>query len=286
MKSIFRCVTIVIAILVLAVNCSDENNPLQNPAYNILKDLPQNSDTAAGKKAKKKNLMLWNTLDSETDIANSIIGPGGNVVGTVAFDPCKFDMGVKSLSLNDYVVFNDNAAIFPNPNQWTIEFWVKTEFDVVNGAASDNAYHLMLANINQQSGTFTGINFYFDMYRNPHPLRFDLYDGRTVQEGVVVTDNVSSWAAGDLVHLAVVADNSASFDGNKTAAIYVNGVQTASSTEPFSISSFIEPLVFGVYLYQSREYLGDCYMDNIRIWNCAKTDFKDRFKKVKKKIKK
>jgi hypothetical protein len=86
-----------------------------------------------------------------------------------------------------------------------------------------------------------------------------------------------SWNAGDWVHIAAVWDKNG-FDGGKTMAIFVDGVEVASTTAAmvFTAPVKIETLLFG-NIAGNLDRSARGLIDDLKLLNYAKTDFSDRF---------
>lgn len=71
-------------------------------------------------------LLLWNTLDNETEINNSRVGPNGTITGAIDYSPVKFNNGTRSNADSEYVSFDFGYPVGSNPSG-TVEFWIKPD---------------------------------------------------------------------------------------------------------------------------------------------------------------
>lgn len=211
-------------------------------------------------------LVYWSKLETAGDITSPQVGVGGTVDGTPTYVACKFSDGIYCDTPGE-AFHVPNTGSFLSGNECTLEFWIKTDFNVVNGIASDAATHTM-SSLNPAGSAL--MNFEFSTVSG-----FGINRRNDAAGWVACYDTTSDWTAGDLVHLAFVWDIAAGFDATKTMAVYVNGVETASTTT--ALGAFTDDTTNFYVCDGSSLTLGlDAIIDNIKIWDYAKIDFSDR----------
>lgn len=166
--------------------------------------------------------ILWNQLQ-DTDLISQI-GTNGTNQG-LSFVPGVWDDCGRANAVGERAKFL-NISI--NLNEHIMEFYINTDFDLINGIPSDGEHHLIIDV--PIAGT------------NPLNGRFLLYIHKTL--GIIMystisgtfdcIDNTTSWTAGTWHRFFCIISRSASFDGDKTQAIYVDNVETASSEQTFA----------------------------------------------------
>lgn len=144
----------------------------------------------------------------------------------------------------------------------TIEFWVLPEAGLATGGTKNFFFGT--------TSNATGVNLCYFVYNEPNIGDLTWAFGSwSVTVGTTFT-------TGTQVHLACVWDN-AGIGGSEKYQIYKNGVKIASST-----TNVLQAMGTDI-----RMRLGNCWdnngrylkgvMDNVKIWNYAKTNFSDRF---------
>jgi hypothetical protein len=217
----------------------------------------------------EKALILWNKLGSLYEVENSEIGPNGFIYPEIDFGIAKFGKGVIPK-----VGWGLSGVDFPNsifnPEHGTIEFWI-------------NVYHLPKEN---DFGVYGFVNNAYDIegnlrvyWHNPNSLDFVLiFDGDGYDDSKARSIRYDSFSPNlnEPVHIAVVWDRNGIDDSDQTQRIYVNGELVSFGT--FSDWGIQEG--FGEsriatgwdWIYDESRFA----MDNIKVWNYAKTDFSDR----------
>lgn len=206
-------------------------------------------------------LLLWNKLGSAAEVENSQYGPDGIVTGSVDYDTVQFDNGVKGDASGKYVKFPSTVY---GKEQGCIECWVK-----MGNASGDVPVpcEVIWESYNTPSTKF----IYLAIAQNK--IYAVCTDGFT---GLATADySTASWNAGDIMHIAVVYDRSKSFDGSKSLALYINGVERASSTSDFD--QFTNEEFYLCISPSSDAYNFIGYIDNLKIYDYPKIDFSDRF---------
>jgi len=228
-------------------------------------------------------LLLWNKAGSDIEVADSKIGASGIISGEVEFKSGKFGNGfyVDASYFRESVKFS-NSEIFSSLDRGSIEMWVKTDYDVVDGRPqvdqsvySDGEFRLFDNFYN------LGMTFSLDN-REGQGIKFQWLGGGEGNE--YIYDRTSDWSAGDLVHLAVSWDISGIDETGETMRIFVNGDKTAGTSnilKTISVADIGEHIFFGNTrdVNQSPNFNTPLrgVIDNLKIYNYAKSDFSDRF---------
>ena len=207
----------------------------------------------------------WSKLESNSDITSPQTGPAGTLIGTPTYSTCKFDNGVYINANNEGYKFQ-NIGTTIAMNKGTVGCWLKTDYNVTNGAPSDGARHFILdywINANNRIILY----FYLDAIKLIRKVG---------GSDVILADTTSDWSAGDVVHLAVVWDKDAGFDGAKTMALYVNGIQSASLTTALPACADSEDAYVHIGIQENGTYPTDGVIDNLKIYDYCKTAFTDK----------
>ncbi len=211
------------------------------------------------------DLILWNKLGTEDEILHSEIGESLSWTGSEEYQDCQYNMGSYSNDNSNYITFPGTGF---TPNAFTVEFWLKTDWDCVSGTA-------------QETGYYSYFQWYYDndnriMAQIDHTGCYLNIRGEGVHNYQYWTPSQLNWQAGDIVHLAWVYNRDGIDGTTDTKRLYFNGNVVASTTEQpeaFSVSGGM------FYLLQhqdlSRTLKGT--VDNLKIYDYAKTDFSDRF---------
>jgi hypothetical protein len=225
-------------------------------------------------------VLLWNKLGSLDEVLHSEIGPDGTVIGAAyAFEPAQFGHGYvrKAMGAN-YVVFpasllddltergtlelwiNPKAAN-PVPYQYGIFGLVGTPYGWAYGALPQHhEYNLWLLWGDGVSGRglLGGVRFDSQRAETPaEPAQFVATPGVPFHAAL-------SW---DIAGIAGTAD---------TVRVYRDGVligSTANAWNPAGADRYDLTLGFGPDSQGYDKFI----VDNLVIWNYAKTDFSDRF---------
>ena len=210
-------------------------------------------------------LILWNKLGSDAEVQNSEVGPDGIINGNVIFDEVQFNNGVMNETYSN--ISFDNC--FFNGEKGCVEFWFKTSFDFINGVIPggrtpswfyQNGYEY------NGNGAFKMITY----IEGDLGTKIRIIVGTGENYTAVLSLNNVSWSANEPHHFALTYDNNASFDGNKTLALYIDGQQVDSSSINWdTYDKGTAPFILGNAL--------NTLIDNLKIWNYPKTNFSDRF---------
>ncbi|MCD4813749.1 LamG domain-containing protein [bacterium] len=214
-------------------------------------------------------LLLWNKLGSVTEVQNSESGPNGTITGSISYDSVQFGNGAINDDRYSYIGY-DNSVF--DGEKGTIEYWVKPNFAMVNGyaqTAKSNARYW----VHQNPGSSW---FLMAVDDQAHSSQFKVII--VGASGVLVTPNLN-WSSDENVHIALIYDRNAGFDGSKTIAVYQDGVEVGYSTEDwgnYDVGSVPFTVLNGI-VGSGALQKADAYIDNLKIWNYSKTDFSDRF---------
>ncbi|MBN1578554.1 MAG: hypothetical protein JW913_18470 [Chitinispirillaceae bacterium] len=226
-------------------------------------------------------LVLWNKLGSQDEVENSEVGPDGFIYGTgTNFVTGQFGNGFTSGSANSGPNFGLWETINPDYNlRGTVEFWWKPARDYNEGNSAPD--QLFVSGIWQDPWILPFQLMYrwregtegmggFEFQTSSHYLR----------SGKVVPFNTDDW-----VHVAFVwdmdglPDHSDAFYG-----VYVNEsyYQLYDALDPSGTINYPMDKPIGAYFsmgYYDADGNNQCQgvIDNIKIYNYAKTDFSDRF---------
>ncbi len=215
-------------------------------------------------------LILWNKLGSQTEVENSVTGPNGIISGTILFQPCMFDNGAYNNTADSYITFDGS---FFTPNCFTFECWFKTDFDVVNGVAQDGKNHTLFGWYYDRTHNMT---FYFK-HETDEGLCFNLHNGYKYYHYFATSSDIT-FNAGTIHHIALVYDRNGISGGNDIVRMYLDGNLEYNSTTLYPEETNTGGIFYiGVARDVSIAYPFSGTIDNIKIYNYAKTDFSDRY---------
>ena len=224
------------------------------------------------------SLVLWNKLGSNEEVLNSAFGPnlefyqgGGSSPDGIAnreYVPGVFANGVTIGTGNYYnmqrirnIVLTD-LPNYISPEQGTIEVWYKQK--EVPIACSHGIYRLFDGAYGLESGVC------FDVH--PTCLRLGLGFGGQFRQ---ITYDVNNLPNDQWIHLASVWDRSGIDGTTETIRLYADGNKVASGTyNDWGTSVGYWADICGGNDHNIAQKFA---MDNLIIWNYAKTDFSDRF---------
>jgi hypothetical protein len=229
----------------------------------------------------QKGLLLWNCLDSENDVANSRVGPGGKL-NAGRFVMGRFGKGIE-LNMQEQFGVSFPVEIVPGPDG-CIEFWAK----LVNFPKQ----------IRQPGGTWPGLIAVCNQSgAQDFFLAFCVNDGaanggicsRIAGLGSAGTGSFGSWTYARALnandsegwhHYALVWASNGIPDvdnGKRITAIFVDGKLNTGHWQDSVGNTLAIPKDgrFGLLSHQGTT-TGSVIFDNLKIWNYAKTDFSDR----------
>lgn len=161
---------------------------------------------------------LWNKHQDSNLISE--VGPDG-VNGGATFVPGKWGNCARIDAIGEQVSY---SGLLPgiDPNSFIYSWWMNTDFEVINGQPQDSnfhtAYYMGFSTVAGGKYNMMGI------FPNTH--------------GVFISDDTSykienltvDWPASTWHKFLMVRDRAANFDGSKTIALYLNGVEIGSTT--------------------------------------------------------
>lgn len=170
----------------------------------------------------KRACILWNRYENASLISE--IGINGANNGAT-FVSGLYGNAARIDADNEFI---QHTAVPLDMNEVIFEFQLNTDYNITNGVPSDGGTHESI-NILRTGTSIDELRLVFNL--NP---AFGIYINR---EGINTScrDLTSDWTAGTWKHFIYVISRSANFDGSKTLAIYIDGIQTASSTEALDL---------------------------------------------------
>ena len=227
--------------------------------------------------AQTGDVILWNRLGSDVEVTNSEMGPNGTIIPgplPLTYDALQFGNGVRTHG-SVSVGFHSRVRFFFDPanklaDKGTMAFWVRPDY------GSDYGGIARWIDIPEDKGTPARVDEaapYIYWRGWERAIAYGICQGNRICQQINVSGPEISFRAGDTLHVAIAWDlNGINGTGDKIRA-YFNGKQVAAST------SFDWP--HGVPL-SGPEMGGSDYnqyaaVDNLVIYDFAKTDFSDRF---------
>jgi hypothetical protein len=226
--------------------------------------------------------LLWNKLGSDAEVINSEIGPGGIIIGDIGYSPGQFDDGFQPEPRTGDHNISDNYVRFDNLNlgqEGTIEFWFQPDW--ISGG---HIRHILNYVGEGSSGSYY-ISFHYNDWQNRLGLGFYSHAGNESVARKLVPSSTPEWSTTEPFHVAI-AWNGAAADPADKLKLFLNGVErgalSAQGSPTFSDWSADARLLLATRWadgdWNRHNWEGsDGIIDNIKIWDYAKTDFADRF---------
>lgn len=215
----------------------------------------------------KPTKTYWTKLESDTDIMSPQVGPSGIIVGAAptTYETCQFGLGIRCDVANKG--WRVNASSILNKYRGCIEFWYKPLYTMPSAVT-----YLVLgcADINNDF-----CNIYLQTVP-PSYIRFGMRRS-SIGDGWVSVECSPVWGGWEPLHFALVWDAAGFNVGGATyfQAFYLNGIFRAGSTDSnFNTNWMKNSINFGYSLDLLHHANG--VIDNLKIYNYAKTNFSDR----------
>ncbi|MFC1517987.1 LamG-like jellyroll fold domain-containing protein, partial [Candidatus Margulisiibacteriota bacterium] len=210
----------------------------------------------------QEGLLLWNKLGSAAEITSSDVGPDFVINNTLEYLPAKFSDGFASDTTG--YTSADITGMFSDNNSGTVEFWFKPEQD--SSWYSGSQYQALF------DMTYDSDN-YLMLY-----LHEDLIQLSCEANNVILNiANSYTWSADELLHVAAVWDSSGINGTSENIAIYVNGEKQGTNNGTLNFTGNFTSSQMGYLTYLGPYYSADTIVDNLKIYDHAKTDFSNRF---------
>jgi hypothetical protein len=198
--------------------------------------------------------VYYNRAGSDGDWAIPVIGLASTKSGTPTYEAVKFGNGTR-IGSADYHTVSDIAI---GSTAYTLEFWTKP---VADQATNSYIFHWVTGagKISYETQQYSG------------QLRIGQVDSGGGYD--VLYYFTPTWTAGEVWHCAMVF-NSGAGAGNR-CKLYKNGVEISADSTPQDNTWSDSNLT----LLPKDNYSGGntWAIDNIKIYDYAKTDFSDRF---------
>lgn len=215
--------------------------------------------------SSKYGIVIWNQLGSDSQVQISNIGVGGTVNGTPSYSAVQFDNGMDTTTAN-YAEWTD--LIHNNPSlrdKGCIEMWVK---HTISAAGQTRNYALFSDNVGWLTIRWEGGQDISNTYE------FYIYDGANR----FCPSSEQSFGVNDIQHIAAVWDNGGIDGGADRMRIYIDGASDGNNTTfGTTIADTVDDMTIG--MQQSGNSMA-CKIENVKIFNYAKTDFRDRTSKT------
>ena len=209
------------------------------------------------------NLILWNKLGSTDEVEHSVVGPDGTIVGNVNFNnTVKFSKGITPNTgrAGSGVDFPTTVV---DPERGCVEMWVKFYYTPV--AYSYGVYGFI--NVHH----WTHNVMLFSWHNDRSLLLFSLQFNGTARHAELIGFNP---ALDTPIHIACVWDRSGIDGTSEYMRIYVNGGKVAVNDTNNDWGTNNTSGSFRVAAPWDSNFSTDRYtVDNIKIWNYAKTTF-------------
>ena len=212
-------------------------------------------------KVNNAGLIFWNKLGSQEEIESSEIGPDMIMINSPDFEQGVFNNGMNPYS-GGFARFTPPE---PDLEEGCLEFWIKPNYNT----PSTQTRFFIDFNEEQTNNTnwgTKGISFYHHFNNNLSCALFLDHYG----DLCTINTQCPDFSTGDKIHLAVT------WKTGRALEIYYNGDLLAQSSELLTESTLPwAEFNVGTSWDENRPFEG--VIDNLKMWNYAKTDFSDRF---------
>lgn len=204
--------------------------------------------------------VLWNKHQDAALVSE--IGGDGQALGTITFAAGKFDNAAR-IDANGECAKYVNFAPTMDWHSMIYEYWMLTDYNVVNGNPADATVHRTMTSFFKIGGNQKGCGWWIHTGIN----KFYYLDDEMIMSNVTVDWNATTWN-----HYVLILDRTASFDADKTAAFYFNGDQISSCNS--ALSDWSNPTDHSLYIGCSHLLSEpiDGMIDNPKIHSPASAD--------------
>ena len=224
--------------------------------------------------ADSGNVVLWNKLGSTAEVANSEIGPNGLIHqgnSSIEYLPVQFGNGMRVNGDGNnpnptYVLFNVNSIPSYSGNKGTMAFWVKPNH---NSNYGNNAIWTWVDKNEPFVAAIYWRGWEHSIWFQICALPFNC----TFNEGIIkVYNSQFSFSAGDVFQVALVWDRSGIDGTSNTIRAYINGKLYGTRSDSWNSNLRVANILIGANYAPPLATL-----DNLVLYDVAKTDFSDRF---------
>lgn len=211
-------------------------------------------------------LVLHNKLGSNTEVSNSVVGANGTIVSNAIFKPGKFGNGFYISNDNDYITFPPSTL--SDWSKFTAEMWLKPDWSMIGGTStSDGIDHSPF--LMHEGSSLDYISLYF------HQNGVIIFALNADSGNCAVYEDTLDITAEQWYHYAIVADINGIAGTSDKMRLYIDGNMIKAISEYYVPGSFI--IYVGIYDPANPDNLEfEGIIDNLKIYNYAKTDFSDR----------
>lgn len=221
-----------------------------------------------GQESYSQDVMLWNKLGSQSELEASEVGVNAVIKwgsSSIDYNPVMFDNGVR---VNGSGI-SGSQVLFPMHSvsgerlgeKGAIALWVKPDHSSSYGGIAR-----WLNSRNDHIDTFS-VGIYWRGWEKQMRIEYFINNQYTA---VNVTG--MSFAAGDLIHVAAVWDRTGIEGSSDTFRGYLDGEDCGGTSDWWPVLDCMGDVIIG-----RCDYAQNATVDNLVIWNYAKTDFSDRF---------
>ena len=215
-----------------------------------------------------KEPILFSRLGSTSQVTTSVVGASGSEAAGANYAAGKYGNGLNSNGVTAYVSYPTTTAY--SGNAGCIESWIKpVGFSITNGSTSADYrwVYSLTADANNWIDLILGATGFLPRIKSA--TAFGGF-GSTYQ-----THASFDVADGENFHLATVWNTAGIAGGSDIVRVYFNNLLIANTTTaaPAPVGSCV--LDVGIYAQGYSNPLGGV-VDNLKIYNYAKTDFSDR----------
>jgi hypothetical protein len=201
----------------------------------------------------------------------------GRVDNTVTHQAAVFGNGAYcGTARRNRIVFDSGADILPHSGRYTISFWANFNFSMTNGVASSGTQ--LMFGLLEDGGVKNTWDFV--SFQTTYSYWSTTVNGSTTQTRLDSPTGLT-FSSGTWYHIAFVCDKDGIDGGSDVQRIYLDNSILWNSTAALSYDATdtIKTFVFGSYddTSTSTSAGSNTYLDNMSLYDYAKTDFSDRF---------
>lgn len=241
-----------LAMTLFLVSCGNLKNPLVPSTSSTTTNSSSSSNSSSS-----ASPILWNKLGSDSEVSNSQVGSNFTRSGAISYPAGVYGNGAMITGTSPYLSFPRTAL---KTNAGTIEFWFKPNF-----ASAGLATRKTLLDCNAGSA-FDRLDTGWDPSGNFYWCIFNT-NGVNAIAG-------PSFVSNDSIHFALVWDSAGIGGTSAKSRIYINGAIWDSTTQTPNQNPASTVVYVGHHTTGSAN--ADGIIDNLKVFDFAKTNFSDR----------